>query len=200
MLRRFRKSQSGVALTEGLIVFPIMVLAISVLFEFGNMMYQWNAAAKAMQLGVRKLVVSNPVAPSFTTAFDINDTPGELINANAGITASCGAGTGVVCNANFMSRLTDGTAGSRWPGLEPFFRGFRAEDVRITYELSGLGYQGRPYGPVVTVRMELIRDNRDFPILGRLMTGLGIAFPRMTVSETTEDLTSCQPRCNTEPS
>ena len=82
--RKFWAQQSGSALTEGLLVFPIMVLAVSATVEFGFLLHQWNQGAKAMQLGVRKLIVSDPVTPDFYTvfAFDPSST-GDLINADA---------------------------------------------------------------------------------------------------------------------
>ena len=57
---RFAADTDGVTFVEGLLVFPIMVLAISVCVEFGYAMYQMNMAAKAMELGVRRLIVSEP--------------------------------------------------------------------------------------------------------------------------------------------
>lgn len=199
MLRRFCRSKSGVALTEGLIVFPIMVLAISLCVEFGYMMYQWNLAAKAMQLGVRKLVVSEPATPDFNTVFAFDDTQsGQLIDANAGVQSACGAGTGIACDATMMTRLISGnlTGGQRWPGLANYFPGITAGQIRIIYELSGLGYQGRPGGPVVTVRMEIARDAIDFPVIGRLLESFGIGFPPFTVTATSEDLRSCPGPCS----
>jgi hypothetical protein len=187
----FLRSESGGVLTEGLIVFPLMVLAVSVCVEFGYMMQQWNQAAKAMQLGVRKLIVSQPVTPNFTTVFNVSTgTGGQLIDANASVKSSCGTGTGFVCNAAQMTRLINGNiAGTnRWPGLNRFFPGITANQIRITYERSGLGYWGRPNGAVVTVRMDISREAVDLPILGVMLENAGITFPPFTVTATSEDL------------
>jgi hypothetical protein len=202
MLRRFRRSHSGSALTEGLIVFPIVILAISVCVEFGYMMYQWNLAAKAMQLGVRKLVVSEPLTPDFYTVFAFDDTKaGQLIDADAAVISQCGANTGVACNddndKNSLHRLVYGSLddGENWPGLRNYFPKLEEGQIRVIYEKSGLGFEGRPGGPVVTVRMEIDRDAVDFPVVGQLLNGIGITFPPFTVSATSEDLTSCRVTC-----
>lgn len=189
-LRRFGASQSGIALTEGLIVFPIMVLAVSVCVEFGYMVNQWNLAAKAMQLSARQLVVSPPATPDFCDVFVFDDTRGgQLIAADTTVTSACGAGTGATCDATVMASLLDGAPGANRPGLRNIFdRNLTAGDLRVTYTQSGLGYEGRPMGPVVSVRLDVVRDPVDLPVLSVLLDLAGLSFPPFTVTATTEDL------------
>jgi Flp pilus assembly protein TadG len=177
-VRAFRRSDSGVALTEGLIVFPIVVLAVSVCIEFGYVVYQWNTAAKAMQLGVRKLVVSQPVIPNFGCIFASSSDPaaaGQPVDAD-GTSVSCGAGTSQACDAAQIARLN----------LARF--GIQNNQIRVTYQRSGLGYNGRPEGAVVTVRMDVIRAAINLPVVGALLRTAGITFPPFTVTATSEDL------------
>jgi Flp pilus assembly protein TadG len=188
-LRAFRRSESGVVIAEGLIVFPIVVLAISVCIEFGYMVFQWNTAAKAMQLGVRKLVVSQPVVPDFGCTFASDSDPavaGEPVNAD-GLSVSCGAGTAQACDAGQITRLN----------LARF--GIQNNQIRVTYQRSGLGYNGRPEGAVVTVRMDVVRSATDFPVVGALLKIAGVTFPPFTVTATSEDLrnspTASPPQC-----
>jgi len=188
----FFSLESGIALTEALIVFPIMVTAVAVCIEFTNVMYQWNSAAKAMQLGVRKLIVSDPV----TTGSLFDDTftsdpalAGELISADSSVQLVCGAGAASPCDAVKMDRLVNGGgAGSVWPGLKAYYPAIEADIIRVTYERSGLGYHGRPAGQVVTVRMDIVADPIDLPLLGSLLGLAGFNFPPFTVSATSEDL------------
>nr|WP_306264618.1 TadE/TadG family type IV pilus assembly protein [Pararhizobium sp. IMCC3301] len=195
LFRKFWKQQHGSALTEGLLVFPIMVLAVSATVEFGFLLHQWNQGAKAMQLGVRQLIVSDPVTPDFDTVFAFDpDLTGNLITANAGISSSCGADTGTACDATQMQHMLSG--GGTWRGLQAYFPGLTAEEIRITYELSGLGYQGRPGGPVVSVRMELARDAINLPISSAMLNLLDISFPPFAVTATSEDLQSCPGGCS----
>lgn len=188
-LKNFWKQQSGTALTEGLIVFPIMVLAVAACVEFGFLLHQWNSGAKAMQMGVRKLIVTEPVTSDFYDVFSFNgNETGELINASAGVSSTCGAGTGNVCDATIMEHIVEGHGA--WKGLQAFFPALTVEDIRVTYERNGLGYEGRPDGPVVSVRMELIRGSINLPITSTVLNLLDIEFPPFAVTATSEDLRS----------
>lgn len=190
----FLRSESGGVLTEGLIVFPLMVLAVTVCVEFGYMMQQWNQAAKAMQLGVRKLIVSKPILAGGTlgsiSTTVANGTGGQLINANANVKLSCGGSAGPACDATEITRLINGniTGGNWWPGLNRFFPGITASQIRVTYELSGLGYYGRPNGAVVTVRMDIQRTPFQGLFIAAMLDSAGITFPPFTVTATSEDL------------
>lgn len=188
-LKNFWKQQSGSALSEGLMVFPIMVLAVAACVEFGFLLHQWNSGAKAMQMGVRKLIVTEPVTSDFYDVFQFNgNETGELINASAGVASTCGAGTGNVCNATIMERIVEGNGS--WKGLQAYFPALAIEDIRVTYERNGLGYEGRPDGPVVSVRMELIRGSINLPITSTVLHLLDIEFPPFAVTATSEDLRS----------
>lgn len=190
VMRSFQKSESGSVLTEGLIVFPIMLLAISVCLEFGYMMHKWEVTAKAMQLGVRRLIVTQPVAPGFATTFAFNATAGGQLIGNDGAVSSCGAGTGVVCNTAVMGPLIANL--QRVVGTNDI----NANMIRVTYQRSGLGYNGRPRGPVVSVRMEMSRGAVPLPILGALLTSAGVRFPPFVVTATSEDLCGTAAPCS----
>jgi hypothetical protein len=199
----FLRSESGTALTEGLLVFPLMVLAVSVCFEFGFMMHQWNQAAKAMQLGVRKLVVSEPILAGGTLGgidaeVATGGTGGQLIDADATVTVSCGGSAGPACDEDGLDRLIEGNVagGNWWPGLRRFFPYIEDNQVRVTYELSGLGYYGRPNGAVVTVRMDVERAPFEGLVVAALLDLAGITFPPFTVTATSEDLQSCPGGCS----
>jgi hypothetical protein len=196
----FFSAACGVALTEGLIVFPIIVVALAVCVEFTYVMFQWNSAAKAMQLGVRKLIVSDPVSDPLAADFNIvfaSDPAlaGELIPADSSVRLVCGAGA-AACDANKMDRLVNGGgAGSVWPGLKAYYPSIEISHIRVTYERSGLGYHGRPAGPVVTVRLDMVAGPIDVPFLGGLLNIAGFTFPPFTVTATSEDMQSCPGGC-----
>lgn len=194
---RFLRSEAGISLTEGLIVFPFMIMLVAVIVELGAMVHQWNLAAKAMHLGVRKLIVSNPAVPAFNTTFASNpNLGGQLMNADATVTDTCtGAAGADPCDPAVMNTLVNGSAA--WPGLANFFPGITAQQIRITYTRNGLGYHGRPAGPVVTVRMEVANLLASrFPVLDALANFAGIPFPPFTVTATSEDLKSCRDVCS----
>lgn len=188
----FLRNEDGIALTEGLIVFPLMILAIAACVEFGFVLNQWTLASKAMQLGVRKLVVWDPAAANFKTDFAAYYADGGgLITPSAGVKSVCDPGTDLSsCDKTILDRLVilNKSSDTQWHGLQAFFPNLKEEDIKITYELSGLGYYGRPGGPVVTVRMEMDRGAIDLPVLGVLLDIAGITFPPFTVTATSEDL------------
>ena len=196
LFARFAAEADGVTFVEGLLVFPLMVLAISTCVEFGYGMYQLNMAAKAMELGVRRLIVSPPISPDFNTVFAFDPLKGgQVIDPNSSIVSICGASRTTdssppgACNSTEMAWLVGPNGPSNtWPGLASYFPQIDASKIRITYEQSGLGYEGRPTGPVVTVRMELVNQPIPLPILGSLLELANINLPPLTVSATTEDL------------
>jgi hypothetical protein len=191
---RFVGETSGVTLVEGLLVFPLMVLVISVCIEFGYAMYQINMAAKAMELGVRRLIVSEPFSTDFATVFAFDPAQGgNKIDADATVKSVCGAGA-TPCIASAMDWLVGPNGPSNsWPGLASYYPSVDVQNIRITYEQNGLGYQGRPTGPVVSVRMELVNQSFNLPLLGALLRVVNFNLPPMTVSTTSEDLQS--PTC-----
>ena len=167
-------------MTEGLIVFPIMMMAIVACIEFSYGMFQWNQAAKAMQLGVRRAVVRDKLTTDFDTVFVFNSSLGGTVVApNAARVSRCGAGYGA-CNAAALTPLVT--------YMQSFNSKIEAANLRITYQHNGLGYEGRPSGPVVTLRMELINLPLDLPFIGKFITMTGITFPPFPVTATTEDL------------
>lgn len=167
-------------MTEGLIVFPIMLLTIVAAIEFSYGMFQWNQAAKAIQLGVRKAVVSDKLTTDFDTVFAFNSAiGGTVVVPNAARVSRCGAGYGA-CNAAALTRIVD--------YMQTFDSKITAANLRITYQHNGLGYEGRPNGPVVTLRMELINLPLDLPFIGKFISLSGITFPPFPVTATTEDL------------
>lgn len=199
-IRRFTRLESGIALTEGLIVFPLMLLAIIVLIELGYMVTQWNFAAKGMQLAARKLVVSAPVVDpvAFNATFNPAAQAGGTVTPINGQSMTC---TGYQCNRDMMDYLVEGgTAPSTWPGLRNYFLTspkLTPQDVTVTYTQTGLGYFGRPSGPVVTVRLNVSRATESpLPFLGALLNMSGFTLPPMTVTVTSEDLCSGNDREN----
>ena len=66
----------------------------------------------------------------------------------------------------------------------------RAENVRVSYIFSGLGYIGRPFNPVVTVRVEVRNVTFDFFLLAALFGFENLEIPTQSVTITSEDLST----------
>lgn len=194
LLRRFRRDERGLSLTEALLTLPIMLLMIAAFVEFGFVIFQWNQTAKAMQLGARLLAVSDPLidlGPLEVSGGNPGDPMPDPMPSGDFASLSCGAGA-EACRPgpDYMDRLI--------ARMQAFNPRIRAENVRVTYTRTGLGYVGRPGGPVVTVTVETDGLYFDLPLIGALFREVfktdpefrGIRVPANPVTVTGEDLRS----------
>lgn len=178
-------------------MFPIMVGAIAIIIELGMMMTQWNLFTKAAQIGARKLVVSEPMMDqgSFNAEFAFDSTKGgEVIRPDATERISC---AGTACPEAKMDWLLNGSGvpNPAWRGIRRVYGGIDPEHITVTYETSGLGYEGRPTGPVVSVKLEIDGDAFEIPVVSALMDLGDIDFPSINASATSEDLCGAQTVC-----
>lgn len=195
--RRSLADDSGAVLIEGLLVVPILMLVMAAMVELGFLMFQWNQTVKAMQIGARQLAVSDPILANLDAfAEDLEDLDAGLPMPAAIVTVSCGAGA-AACDADGMGRLIEGSDGVCDPdlagslsGMCDFFPVISADNVRVTYERAGLGYVGRPAGPVLTIRVESVGLTFDFLMLDALIGANVITMPAHAVTITSEDLSS----------
>lgn len=213
--RAFRRDRRGATLVEGLLAFPVILLACAVIIEFGVAVIQYNQTVKALQVGARQLAVSDPIAPGFTAALSAGygtaqggpvPATAASVACGAGTTACLTSGAGVIPPTG-MARLIlgsdgrcDTNVGTSVSGMCDLNGRITADNVRVTYYRSGLGYVGRPGGPVPTITIEVRNLNFDFLFLGAILrlaalggaTGFSgtIAIPANPVTITGEDLRS----------
>lgn len=196
LLKRFRESEDGVSLTEALLVTPIVLLVFTTFIELGFATFQWNQTVTAMQHGARMLAVSDPMLADMShLTSDYSTTPEGDPVPSANRSLSCGAGE-IACDPVQMQRLITGSdtscayvAGTR-PGMCDIFPRITANSVRITYYRSGLGYVGRPDGPVLSITVELRNLTFNFLLLGRFLPTSVLTIPAHPVTITSEDMSS----------
>ena len=207
LLRAFRRDRRGATLVEGLLAFPVILLACAVIIEFGVAVIQYNQTVKALQIGARQLAVSDPIATDYLTALtaDYGTAQGGPTPATPA-SAICGAGA-TACATAGMNRLIlgsdgrcDTNVGTGVSGMCDMNPRITAANVRVTYHRSGLGYVGRPGGPVPTITVEVRNLTFDFLFLGAILrlaslggnTGVpdAITIPANPVTITGEDLRS----------
>ncbi|MEY9324324.1 TadE/TadG family type IV pilus assembly protein [Sinorhizobium fredii] len=200
----FRQDESGVALTEALITFPIVLLMFAAFIEFGYAMSQWNLTVKALQMGARLAAVSDPLINDFDEFFPTEaDDPldnGDATPNDATISFTCGPFR-ENCNDAALNRIVYGSTSetSCKPRGTPGIRfalchvnpRIEADNIAVTYQRSGLGYWGRPEGPVLTMRMEVRNMQTPTLLLGGLLGIDKITLPAHPVTITTEDLQTC---------
>jgi Flp pilus assembly protein TadG len=195
-MRRFARNQDGGVLVEATLMMTILLVFVLGGIDFLFAYYQWNAASKAVQVGARIAAVSNPVAPGLTqlstAVVGTSGNPGEQTMPSFTVTcdghlADCactGTCTGVSgYSATAMRTIVYGRnnsgscstgGGSYFAGMCNVFPGLTPDNVKITYTSpgnanGGLGYVGRPDGPVPTVQVSLQRVNFTFYFLGGLL-------------------------------
>ncbi len=211
---RLAHDTQGAVLVEVTITLTIMLVFVLGSIEFLVLFYQWNAASKAVQVGARVAAVSDPVAAGLGT---LSNT---VLNAGfpAGspmptFTVTC-AGSAGVCSCNGAcpaggfryssaamntivfgrgsTSCSDASAVSNM-GMCDVFSRIAPANVVITYAQTGLGYAGRPGGPVPTITISLRDLPFRFVFLGGLVGLKDIDIPALQSSITAEDLSSRAP-------
>ncbi len=220
---RFARNQDGSVLVEATVMMTIIFVFVLGGIDFLFAFYQWNAASKAVQLGARIAAVSDPVAQGLkglsTAVVGTSGNPGDQTMPSFTVTcdghaATCtctGTCTGMATNsynAAAMDTIVYGrnnsgacnnAGGVYFAGMCNMFPGLTPDNVKIVYTSpgnanGGLGYVGRPDGPVPTVQVSLQRVNFTFYFLGGLLGfGQRQVGPSATSPTTTtgEALSSC---------
>jgi len=203
---RLMRNETGTTTIEFTIAMLLFFMLTFGLVEFGYLLFQWNSAAKAAQFGARMAAISDPVWTPLTTLTSTGTAGGPWQTAfnvtcsgtNAsGSNGTCGGST-TEYDATAMQRLvfgrgdtTCGTIGTDGdPGMCDLFERITPENVNIKYQNTGLGFAGRPGGPVPTVTLSLTGLTYQFFALGALLGFGDVTMPPFTVTMTGEDLSA----------
>src|SRR5260221_7076156 len=99
MALRFARDNSGAVLVEATIMMTIMFVLGSVDFLFA--FYQWNAAAKAVEMGARIAAVSTPLANGLNSlSTSVLSSSLHLGDTMPSFTVTCNAGGGGGCTCS----------------------------------------------------------------------------------------------------
>jgi hypothetical protein len=189
------RDETGASAVELGIVLSLLLLSTFGVIEFGILLAQYNAGEKATQIGVRRAVTANFVAPGLAT-FDgtggasppapgtpCMDASGNTIAACSFTPVTC---TGGGCSAFGFSAAAFNAIVTDMLKVDPWIT---AANVQIQYAPNGLGFVGRPGGLPVTVTVSLVNLTYTYAVIGAL-AGLGASqtLPPFTASLTGEDL------------
>jgi Flp pilus assembly protein TadG len=207
ILRRFLRDECGATMVEMSLVITLLLTLLLGFIDFGYAFYQWNAAAKAVQVGARMASISSPVAQSnilsSAATTDLSLVGVEMAPGSYSFTCTSAACTGT-SNPGFSQSAFDriyfgddgvcqGTASLGRPGMCDMFPGLQASEVRIEYVATGLGFWTRPGGAVPTIRVSIVNHPFQFFFLGGLLGFANITMPDMLSTVTGEDLNSASP-------
>ncbi len=206
------RDQAGAVLVEVAVTMSIMLVFLLGSIEFLFVFYQWNAAAKAVQIGARIAAVSDPVAAGLNelsaaaagAVLPGDAMPGFVVTCDGGAAACRCEGfctRELTYNAAAMQTIVFGRGSSSCAdaasfyntGMCDIFSRIGPANVVVTYAQTGLGFAGRPGGPAPTVTVAL----KDLPLQFFFLSGLigldRLSIPPLTTSVTGEDLSSSAP-------
>lgn len=201
------RDHRGISSVEFALVCVVFFLLVFGIIDFSRAMWEWNAAAKATQAGVRHAVVSDIVSLTYKTFSALG--PPLNMNAGEGVPIKDAGGTDaittIVCSDGDPSAGFAIGCGTSLGGLnsgqadavaflaiiavmQMYDDRIEAHNVVIEYRHIGLGFAGNPIGPdidpLVTVRL------RDM-VLDLITPGLSgifsIDLPDFAASLTGED-------------
>lgn len=209
---RLARDQDGAILVEATVTMTVLLVFVLGSIDFLVAFYQWNAAAKALLVGARIAAVSDPVAdglnnlsvavagpfmpagapmPSFVVRCDGAARTCTCEGACTGITGYNDAAMNTIVFGRGSSSCSDATS-LYYAGMCDIFPRITAANVVIVYAQTGLGYVGRPNGPVPTISLTLQNLPFQFYFLGGLMGLSKINIPAVA-SIGGEDLSSGAP-------
>jgi hypothetical protein len=209
MTMRLIRDQDGSVFVETTIMLTIMLTFVLGSIDFLFALHQWNSAAKATQLGARIAAVSDPVAPFLSTlsaaavsgASPPGFTPMPAFTVTCdGSAQTCTCTSGTLCsgmsgyNATAMQTIVQGRGSAACgDAADPYYAGMcdiydriTRANVRVIYTQTGLGYVGRPGGPVPTVTVQL----QNLPFRFFFLGGFNLQVPATISTVTGEDLSS----------
>jgi Flp pilus assembly protein TadG len=210
---RLARDQRGAVLVEVTVVMVLILVFILGSIDFLFAFYQWNAASKAVQVGARIAAVSDPVAIGLNglSAAVVNAfvPPGAVMpdfvvrcegkSETCRCTGTCGdvgaysrSAMNTIVYGRGSTSCSDATSFYR-AGMCDVFARITPANVVIVYTQTGLGYAGRPGGPVPTITVSLENLPFQFFFLKGVMGFDNIRIPALTTSITAEDLASGAP-------
>lgn len=205
-LQTLARDRNGGVLVEATVVIPILLVFVLGSVDFLLAFFQWNLTNKAVQLGARIAAVSDPVSSDLSGMSGLGDgvLPGQPMPAfrrecsTSDATGANGTCTGGRYSAAAMRRIVFGepdaiACANNSTGMCKLYPSITAANVTVVYAQTGLGYAGRPGGPVPTITVSVRNLPFRFFFLSGLMGIDGINSPTMTTTITGEDLSSSAP-------
>lgn len=167
VIRHLSSDRTAATAAEFAMVLPLLILFLFGTIDVGRLMWEWNRAEKATQMGVRYAVVTDFVPSGLATKdFTLSGaTQGSPVKSSLFPGVTC-TGTGSTANctckggscAAFSLTGNSGAFNNIVARMNLIYPRITAQNVVVDYDPAELGFAGNPYGPdvapIVTVRLQ----------------------------------------------
>ena len=188
MMRPLAMSKSGSSAVEFALVLPLLLIFLFGIIDVGRLMWTWNKAEKATQMGVRYAVVTDMV-PATLASRDYTDN--AYGNVPGGDPVPIGLFSSTVCTNTSPCSNGLGYNATAFAGIAArvalYLPEARPANVRVQYDNAGLGFAGDPNGPDVSPLVTVSLTGLRFQPLLFTVFGSSIALPDFRASLTGED-------------
>lgn len=203
-VRHFICDRTASTAAEFALVLPLLLIFLFGLIDAGRFMWTCNRAEKATQMGARFAVATN-ILPAglvnYSFAVSGGIPQGDPIPQSSFGGASCNSSTNAT-QATAVTCSCTGTCPSLGTAdpvdfnriltrMQLFMPELKANQIKVDYGYSGLGYAGDPNGldvsPLVTVSLRQDSNRPLFYPITLLVFGASIPLPAFAASLTMED-------------
>ena len=186
-VKRLRCDETAASALEFALVLPILLMFMIGTIDVGRLMWSWNRAEKAAQVGARVAIVTDMVPATLASQnFALNNAvpggdpvPTSQFSSTVCNNSDCTNGWGYNSAAftEIVRRMQ-----VIMPEISP-------ADVTVTYDNVGLGYAGDPFGPDVAPLVTVRVSDMPFDPLSLWIFGVTFNLPEASAALTAEDST-----------
>lgn len=190
---RLLSNQKASTAAEFAMVLPLLIILLLGLIDAGRFMWTCNRAEKATQMGARYAVATDIIPAGlvgYSFAVSGGIPQGDPIPQSSFGGANCQSSSGTVtctCTGTCPNLGTPNTTAFNniVARMRLFMPELTADNVKVDYTYSGLGYAGDPNGidvaPLVKVSL------RNVLFRANLLAGFSITLPDFSAGLTLED-------------
>lgn len=196
-LLRLARDRHAASAAEFALVLPLLLLFLLGMIDVGRLMWTWNRAEKATQMGVRYAVATDMV-PGGLATYNFA-TPGGLPQGDpipesdfggatctsSGGTTNCACNSGATCPP--LGTANEAAFDNIVNRMQAFLPELPDNNVTVEYGYSGLGYAGDPNGPDVAPLVTVRIVNMAFQPITLILFNSSITLPSFSAALTMED-------------
>lgn len=190
----FVRDERGATAAEFAMVLPLLLLFLLGILDVGRLMWEYNRAEKATQMGARYAVVTEMVLgdtfENYSFALSGGILAGDPVPAASFTSASCNTTTctctpgGGGCSAvTYDAAAFDAIV----EAMNDMYPQIADTNVIVEYRNVGLGYAGDPNGPDVAPLVTVRLTGLTFEPITLMLFGADIVMPDFRAALTLED-------------